>query len=453
MKSYTVSELTDDIKKIIEGNFSGAVSVTGEVANFFRASSGHIYFALKDERAQLKAAYFKGYAMNAAFIPKNGDKVQVIGDITVYEGDGSYQIVVKRIDYDSVGDFWRKYEETKRRLEAEGLFNESRKRPLPEYINKVAVITSLQGAAIKDFTVTLKNFNAMFDVEIWGVPVQGVDAAPKIVEAIKKAGNLTEKYDVLVVMRGGGSLEDLSVFNDEKIARAVAASKVPTISAIGHERDITIIDHVADYRCATPTAAGATLSSIYLRLQEKLDLFYDKIIEKAEKVIQVNNQKLDYLQLRINSVSPFSKIKNYADKISACEKDLRINIVEKFSELKDRVAFSEKKLELSNPLQTINIFKTKIEGYENSLKRTAIACVNFNKMNIATLADKLKILDPSNVLNRGYALVIKNDKIITSIDDIQLKENIEIKLKDGYINSFVIGKKQGESNGKNTHNS
>ena len=443
MNKYTVSELTKHIKQIIEGNFRETVSVVGEVSNFSRASSGHIYFSLKESNCQIKVAFFKRYNIGSSvFIPKNGDKVQVIGDITLYEVDGSYQLIAKRILYDSVGDYWQKFEETKRKLESEGLFKDEIKKKLPLYPKRIALITSVEGAAIRDFIITKKNSNGIFDVEVWNVPVQGIEAKNKIVSAIINASKFIDRYDVVVVSRGGGSLEDLSVFNEEDIARAVFKSEIPVVSAIGHERDFTIIDFVADYRAATPTAAAFILSENYSKLVGYLEYLNERMIEKTIEYIQKLYQKIDYIEARINTLSPIVKLNHYRDKINILDNELKYAISKIINKNKEIINDCENMVKNYNPVIRINTLKFKNAEYLKTMKSIIFNKIDNYKYRIDSLTEKLTILNPNNILNRGYALVVKNDKIISSINDVNIKENIEIKMKDGYIDSFVIDIKE-----------
>lgn len=443
MNKYTVSELTKHIKQIIEGNFRETVSVVGEVSNFSRASSGHIYFSLKESNCQIKVAFFKRYNIGSSvFIPKNGDKVQVIGDITLYEVDGSYQLIAKRILYDSVGDYWQKFEETKRKLESEGLFKDEIKKKLPLYPKRIALITSVEGAAIRDFIITKKNSNGIFDVEVWNVPVQGIEAKNKIVSAIINASKFIDRYDIIVVSRGGGSLEDLSVFNEEDIARAVFKSEIPVVSAIGHERDFTIIDFVADYRAATPTAAAFILSENYSKLVGYLEYLNERMIEKTIEYIQKLYQKIDYIEARINTLSPIVKLNHYRDKINILDNELKYAISKIINKNKEIINDYENMVKNYNPAIRINTLKFKNAEYLKTMKSIIFNKIDNYKYRIDSLTEKLTILNPNNILNRGYALVVKNDKIISSINDVNIKENIEIKMKDGYIDSFVIDIKE-----------
>ncbi|MCA1980793.1 MAG: exodeoxyribonuclease VII large subunit, partial [Calditerrivibrio sp.] len=246
MKQFTVTEITRVLKNLIESNFDGIVSVEGEISNLSISPSGHLYFVLKDENAQIKVALFKKFILlNRGYTPKNGDSVIVYGELTVYEADGNYQIIARKIEYREIGIFYKKFEETKKKLEAEGLFDKIIKKKIPDIIEKVAVITSPNGAAFKDFMKILRDNKVPLEVHLWGVQVQGAQAVNEIVTALDNVSRYGN-YDLVILMRGGGSLEDLAIFNDEFIARGVSNQKNPTITAIGHERDTTIVDFVAD---------------------------------------------------------------------------------------------------------------------------------------------------------------------------------------------------------------
>lgn len=499
MLTYTVSEFTKLVKGLFTKTFPETVTVTGEVSNLSRASSGHIYFSLKDNSAQLRAAFFRQYSSKAGvFIPKNGDKVKAIGDISLYEPDGSYQILVKRVFYDSEGDFWKKFEETKRRLEAEGLFEEARKKSLPVFPIRVALITSLSGAAVKDFITTSRKEGGRFRIDLWGVPVQGFEAAAKIVAAIKKAGGMAEFYDAAVIMRGGGSLEDLAVFNDESIARAAAASKVPVISAVGHERDFTIIDFVSDKRVATPTAAGVLLSAGYKRAESLVEERFRAILNAAVAKLGKLSQRVDLLELKILNSSPSSIIAIYRNRISAAEKDLFFhtknrlgffrNILDRVSSVlrsrrpdniaslyESRIASLEAKaffhmrnrlvffrnlvekasgiISAADPKNRIPALDYKLKSLSRRLKSAVMAKTAAYSARLEAAAGNLKLLDPENVLERGYALVFKEGSPITGVSALVPKDFIEIKLKDGYIHSFVDSIISEGIDGKDTDNS
>lgn len=454
MNQYTVTEFTKYVKGLFDKAFPETVTITGEVSNLSKPSSGHIYFTIKDSSAQLRAAFFKRYAIGAGvFIPKNGDKVKVVGDITLYEADGAYQILVKRVFYDSEGDFWKKFEETKRKLEALGFFEESRKRLLPAYPKRVAVITSATGAAIKDFIVTARSEGGKFKIDLWNVPVQGADAAPKIMAAIKSAGSMDKIYDVLVVMRGGGSLDDLAVFNEESVAMALAACKMPTISAVGHERDITVIDFVSDKRAATPTAAAVILSAAYKVVANDVGNFETKLINIVVGKVGNLYQRIDFIELKIQNSSPRNIIENYKNRINLAEKSLVFHVKNRINYIK-RVLDKAYNATLSyDPKRRIPELRYKTEAFRERLQKSMALKVRGYFSLVESASARLNLLNPENILERGYALVFKGGKAVTGISDIKKEDFIEIKLKDGYVSSFVDSIKPEGIDGKNTNNS
>ncbi|PLX70041.1 MAG: exodeoxyribonuclease VII large subunit [Denitrovibrio sp.] len=492
MKKFTVTEITRAVKGLLENTFADNIAVKGEISSFSRSPAGHLYFVLKDQKAQIKCVMFRGMAdKNKGYDPKNGDSVEAIGELTVYEAGGNYQLLVKKLDYDSVGLFWQLFEEVKKKLEAEGLFEDELKKPTPYLPKRVAIITSPTGAAIKDFLITMKNDGAVFEVDVWGVPVQGKDAIAPIVSALSKAGAMTDRYDALVLMRGGGSLDDLAVFNEEYVARALAACKVPTISAIGHERDISICDFVADKRVATPTAAASFLGEGYSSAGRELDLLGKRLTNIMNQKVMNANQRLDMLMQSVGSASPKKRVESDRRQLSYLIKSLSghtlqmtdrkkaklnelIGIMSRISpkaqierqknsindidrRLKDAL-FNKKRSEsdrINILLQKVSGFAPdrKAENYKNKLdnlvyrmKSAVKSEVTDNKSRLAPLTAKLEALDPHNILSKGYSFVMLDGKPIKSVFDISLQDELEIRLNDGYINSFVTGKKVSEEN-------
>ena len=335
MQEFSVAELSKILTALFKEAFPEMIAVTGEVGDLSRQNaSGHIYFNLKDGDYNISATYFKFYQNSASFIPKNGDKVRVIGELKTYDKQSKYQINVRKIEYDSEGLLWKQYEETKKKLESEGLFKEERKRPIPKYPYRVAILTSITGAVIRDFIVTTNNEKGKYLIEVWNIPVQNIENAPLIAKTIEKAGNHTERYDVIVVMRGGGSLEDLSVFNQEIIARAVVNSKVPVVSAVGHETDYTIIDFASDKRAATPTAAAIMLSSFYKAVFNDVDKYRSNIYRHMENVLQKYAQYIDYMNVKLENKSPHMKINKLYQKLIQYEKILENTINKKLYNIK-----------------------------------------------------------------------------------------------------------------------
>lgn len=526
MQEFSVKEISQILSGILKNAFPEIVAVTGEISQVSKQnSSGHIYFILKEGDSVLNATYFKYYHASNNFMPKLGDKVKVYGEIKTYDKSSSYQINVKKIEYDSEGLLWKQFEEMKKKLFAEGLFDESRKRPIPKYPYRVAVLTALTGAVIKDFIVTTKNEKGRYLIDVWNIPVQNIENAQVIADAILKAGSHTERYDVIVVMRGGGSMEDLAVFNQEAVARAAAASKVPLISAVGHETDFTIIDYVADYRAATPTAAAAYLSAHYKAAQQLLEKYMFVLNKNTTNMLGKKSQQLDMALLKLESKSPqhrliklshkiadfnnalkniinkrlyeFNKkiakyesivsasnpnnlIKTYKVRIVNSRKTLLTNMAVKLSTYNQteavyrkniktavsnklekkaaRLEFYSNKISLLNPAKKLSSYKYKLDIIEKTLlsavreKYTAsenlfkeyfrrldqyMIDYRFNKnADVSMLESKLRLLDPQNVIERGYAVVTQKDKIVSSVNNVNMENELTITLKDGTVSAY-----------------
>jgi exodeoxyribonuclease VII large subunit len=492
MNKYTVTELTRAVKGLLENTFSDNISVKGEISSFSRSPAGHLYFVLKDEKAQIKCVMFRGMAdANRGYAPKNGDSVEAAGSLTVYEAGGNYQLLVKKLDYDSVGLFWQLFEQVKTKLEAEGLFDQSRKKATPYLPVKVAVVTSPEGAAIKDFLITMRNSDIRFSVDIWAVPVQGKDAVAPIVAALSKAGAMTDRYDALVLMRGGGSLEDLAVFNEEYVARALAGCSVPTISAIGHERDISICDFAADVRVATPTAAAVYLGEGYKNSGRDLDIFEKRLANimnrsvmtanqrldllmnsvygaSPKKMIESDIRKLDYLMRSVavqvknklgqkrslvseltgimNRLSPSAMLKLKISRVGELERRVRDLTAQKNRTVSDRLALLSRRVLEHKPDRKAEAFRNRLDKLEYRLANAVKSEINVRKSRLAPLNAKLETLDPKNILAKGYSFVMLNGRPVKSVFDVTLQDELEIRLNDGYINSFVTGKKVSEEN-------
>ena len=434
-KIYTVTELTKILKNLIESNFRSPVTISGEISSLSCSPNGHYYFILKDEYAQIKVVYFKTYVLNNInrffYSPKNGDHVEVVGILTVYEKGGEYQIIAKAIKYDSVGEFYRKYEETKKRLEMEGFFDKNLKKPLPYLPRKIAVLTSIYGAAIKDFIKTSENNFAKYCVDIWPVQVQGSSAISDIIltlEYINKHLDLYG-YDLIVLMRGGGSLEDLAIFNEEVLAKALARCKIPTVTAIGHERDITICDLVSDKSVSTPTQAAMVLSQPYININKQIENNINLLRKHMDFSLHNCVQQYDNLMLKMASYSPNRTLENLKNKL---------DLWHKFIAEKMKIHFMKKKMLISMCNSLYNNMKFKLSSSKDKLDGLTKRLVN---------------LGPENVLKRGYAIVMKEDATISSINSVNIEDELEIRLYDGYINSFVTAKKMmGVCNGKDSNN-
>lgn len=400
MQVISVSQLNRYVKNVLENDTNlTSVYISGEISNFtLHYKSGHMYMSLKDENAAVKAVMFRGNASKLAFKPENGMKVIVRARISLYERDGSFQIYIDEMQPDGVGALQIAFEQLKKRLSAEGLFDESRKRPLPPYPMRVGVITSPTGAAVRDIFNVLGRRFPLARVVFCPVLVQGEGAAASVADAIGRF-NRRQAADVLIVGRGGGSIEDLWAFNEEIVARAVAASAIPIISAVGHETDFTICDFVADLRAPTPSAAAELAVPDQQRLTSALDSFRSRLEIACRGKWQACYGEWE----RLRDKRCLSAPRYYVD-----EQTMRLdNITRRFS------AAAQQQLATAD--------------------RRLAAC-----------ASKLDALSPLKVLGRGYAIGYTADgEVLTGVKDVQVKDEIRLKLADGMLTACVTEIQEG----------
>ena len=347
---FSVSQITDLIKEILETSFR-TITIEGEISNWRPSAAGHIYFTLKDNAAQIKAVIFRGAAMKLNFRPKDGDKVRCRGSLSVYAPQGNYQIIVNTMEIAGAGNILQMLEERKRKLAAEGLFDDSRKKPLPLMPKTIGVVTSPTGAAIRDILNVTKRRNPGMNIIVLPAIVQGEGAAQTICKMIEIA-NFYELCDVLIVGRGGGSLEDLLPFSEESVVRAVAASKIPTISAVGHEIDWAICDYAADRRAPTPSAAAEMAVPLLADIQQNLaaykDNFYNIIKQRTEKTrLMVRAFNPESLEVRFRNIQ-----QPLLNRFAAAREALPQNLQDKIRDLRVRLAQNKTILENASP-QTI----------------------------------------------------------------------------------------------------
>ena len=392
-KYLTVTALTRYIKYKFDKDLNlQNVMLEGEISNFKRHSKGHFYFTLKDEKTQITAMMFQSYASKVDFEPKDGDKVLVKGNVTVYESSGSYQIVVKEMKVSGEGDLYLAYEKLKKELQALGLFDESHKLPIPQIPNVVGVITSPTGAAIHDIITTIERRFPLCKVILYPALVQGEGAKESIVKQIKRA-NLDKLCDVLIVGRGGGSIEDLWAFNEKIVAYAIYDSKIPIISAVGHEVDFTIADFVADKRAATPTGAAELATPSKEILKESLLSYNDRMNQSMKLYFDNLKLILANLDKRLDSLSPSERIKNQKIILDQLYKKLSILI-----------------------------------GVQLDSK----------KHDFKLLSERLKLLNPLLIMDKGYSIASNEKGIIRTVEDVNVNDEINIRLKDGEVKTKVL---------------
>ena len=347
---FSVSQITDLIKEILETSFRNII-IEGEISNWRPSAAGHIYFTLKDNNAQIKAVIFRGAAMKLNFRPKDGDKVRCTGNLSVYAPQGNYQIIVNTMEMAGAGNILQMLEERKRKLAAEGLFDESRKKKLPQFPRTIGVVTSPTGAAIRDILNVSKRRNPGINITVLPAIVQGELAAPTICKMIEIA-NFYQLCDILIVGRGGGSLEDLLPFSEESVVRAVAQSEIPVISAVGHEIDWALCDFAADYRAPTPSAAAEMavplLSDIHQKLYDYKEDLYSEISRKLKEArLTIRGFNPESLEIRFRNIQ-----QPLLNRFAAARENLPKNIQDKIKDLRIRLQNSRTVLENASP-QTI----------------------------------------------------------------------------------------------------
>ena len=414
-KYISVNQLTKYIKYKIDNDINlNEVFLRGEISNFKAHSRGHFYFTLKDESSRISAIMFSSSTKNIKFVPQDGMKVLVTGKVSVFEQTGNYQIYVNEMLEDGIGNLYIAYEQLKKKLQEEGLFDQTHKKKIPKIPNRIGVITAPTGAAIKDIITTIKRRWPLCEIILFPALVQGEEAHTDIVKQIKKA----EEYnlDTLIVGRGGGSIEDLWAFNEEDVARAIYACPIPVISAVGHEVDFTIADFVSDLRAPTPTAAGelsvpqkdevlALINQINIRLEKSIK---NKITLNRKHLTEINNHYI------------------FTNPITIYQSKEMI-----FDNLEERLKHS-----------LANLVHVKEKNYQ-SIKSSIVLqnpeiLLDKKKNNYINIISKLETLSPLKTLKRGYTITKSNNKVITSIKSIKKGDNINIEFNDGNIDAKVI---------------
>ncbi len=415
----TISEVNRYIKEIINDDFLlKKVYLKGEISNFKAHSRGHYYFTLKDENSRLAAVMFAFNNKNLKFVPNDGMKVLVTGKIDVYEASGSYQIYVEDMMPDGVGALYVAFEDLKKKLQAEGLFDKDKKKKIKRIPRRVGVVTSPTGAAIKDIITTIKRRYPITEVILFPALVQGENASSDIAKKIKLADSLRDELelDTLIVGRGGGSLEDLWPFNEEIVARAIYECSIPVISAVGHEIDITISDYVADLRAPTPTAAGELAVPDTNTIISYLDTARSRCYSSLNNIININRRKLDSLKDSYILSRPISMYEIKEQKLDMLIDGLNKSIIKLIDNMKVKVYTLNNNYVLNNPSF---LYKYKLD-------------------NLNHIISKLEVLNPLNTLARGYSIVKKDGKVVSSIRNLKKDDEIKIELKDGKISGKIV---------------
>jgi exodeoxyribonuclease VII large subunit len=428
----TPTQLNTLARNLLEDAFP-LVWVEGELGNLSRPASGHLYFTLKDERAQVRCALFKPKSQWLRFVPREGLRVLARGRLTLYEARGDYQLILDTLEEAGEGALRRALEQLRAKLQAEGLFDPARKRPLPAHVRRLGVLTSPSGAAVRDVLSVLRRRFPLLEVEILPVPVQGETAAAQIVRMLQAAGR-SGRYDALLIARGGGSLEDLWAFNDEALARAIAASPVPTVSAVGHETDVTLADFAADLRAPTPSVAAELLVPDRADLAARLRALARRLHGVQERRLREAAQRADRAALRLQALRPQARL----DALHRRQQDAlrRLQAVWSRQDLqrRARLGHAAAVLRATRPQRRLQQLRERLQALALRPQAATARQLQRHALHLQGLARSLEAVSPLATVARGYAILQHDDgRIVRSVGDAQPGERLDARLRDGVL--------------------
>ena len=439
----SVSEINRRAKSILEENFP-FVWIQGEVSNFFSAASGHWYFSLKDESSEIRCAMFANKSHRITFEPKDGDHLVLNGTLSIFEGRGQYQIIVEHIELAGEGALLKAFEELKKKLLTEGLFDDSLKKKLPSYPRSIAVVTSPDGAVIQDIINVLSRRSPFFDLTVVPTLVQGEKAAPLICEALNKASNL-ENIDLIILARGGGSIEALWAFNNEEVARTIVSCPIPLVSAVGHETDFTISDFVADIRAPTPSIAAEIISQPYSELKETLEGYQSYLLKSVESQFDSQRTRITNLIKRIRH--PGDKLREIGQKVDYLETALIQEMHQKVSFKKNQLNLTQLSLQQNSPQNKVKEAKVYLQNASKDLLKAFNLKIERKRKLLGELVATIEAVSPLSVLARGYSIISTEPegKILSSSNQVKIGQTISAVLNKGSIKAEVKSKDKDEN--------
>ncbi len=437
IKYYSITALNRAIKNMFDSKPElNRVYIKGEISNFKHHSRGHFYFTLKDENSRIAAVMFASYAKDIKFEPEDGMKVLVSGRVTVYEATGGYQIYVDEMALDGIGNLYLEYEKLKKKLQEEGLFNLEHKKPIPRFPKKIGIITAPTGAAIRDILSTIKRRYPLCETILFPALVQGVGAKESIVKQITLAQEFD--LDVIICGRGGGSIEDLWAFNEEIVARAIYNSKIPIISAVGHEIDFTIADFVADLRAPTPTGAAEMAVPNIVDLRTLIEQYKIRLNENIKSIISFNQKRIDNIKNAYVIRNPMALYEVKEQKLDTFIERINSYIKQILNDYYLRLSHVKESYILKNPLASYEVHRERINSIRNNLNIIIQNKLNVFNHQYEIIINKLNLLNPLNVLSKGYSLVTdSNGKIIKEAKDLKKDDLISIKMYEGSVKAIV----------------
>ncbi|MGJ0623118.1 exodeoxyribonuclease VII large subunit [Xenorhabdus bovienii] len=434
---FSVSRLNQTVRQLLELEM-GRIWLSAEISNFSQPSSGHWYFTLKDERAQIRAAMFRSSNLRATFRPQNGQQVLVRAQITLYEPRGDYQLIVESIQPAGDGLLQQQFEVLKQKLTSEGLFDSIHKKPLPSPAKRLGVITSASGATLHDILNILKRRDPSLPIIIYPTAVQGAEAPLQIIRAIELA-NDRQECDVLIVGRGGGSLEDLWCFNDEQVARAIFQSRIPIVSAVGHETDVTIADFIADLRAPTPSAAAELVSRNQIELLRQVQSLQQRLEMAMDYFFAQKLRIFNTLQHQLQQQRPDLRLARQQNKLV----ELRQKLIDSFLRCLKQHSLSHEKLNLrllqTNPDQQIRHDSQQIQQYDFRLKQAIERQLGHYREKFAVSCSQLNAVSPLATLQRGYSISETSEgHLLTQVKQVKVGDTLNTRLQDGWVKSQVV---------------
>ena len=436
----TVSALTKYIKyKFDKDPHLGRVYLTGEISNF-RLRPTHQYFSLKDENAIISATMFQSAFKKIQFRPEEGMKVLVIGKVSVFEKSGQYQINIEHMEPDGVGALYLAYEQLKKKLEAEGLFSLPKK-PIPQFPKKIAILTSESGAVIQDIQTTVARRFPIVQLVLYPTVVQGVHAVNSILKNLDLVEQ--EDYDVVIIGRGGGSIEDLWAFNEEPVVRRVAELSIPVISSVGHETDTTLIDFVSDMRAATPTAAAEIATPVLMEIHQQLRNLQTRLEQALSRQLQIKRERMQALANASIFQNPERIYQVYQQRVDQLEMRLQQIMQQSVQQKRQQLLKHQHRLELGSPSRRVQTEKQALQYLAKRLEQAQIQLMKDKKQQFQRVIQQLDLLSPLKIMNRGYGILQQEETIIKSVDQLEVNQELTIQLVDGTVRSKVTSVEKG----------
>ena len=436
----TVSALTKYIKyKFDKDPHLGRVYLTGEISNF-RLRPTHQYFSLKDENAIISATMFQSAFKKIQFRPEEGMKVLVIGKVSVFEKSGQYQINIEHMEPDGVGALYLAYEQLKKKLEAEGLFSLPKK-PIPQFPKKIAILTSESGAVIQDIQTTVARRFPIVQLVLYPTVVQGVHAVNSILKNLDLVEQ--EDYDVVIIGRGGGSIEDLWAFNEEPVVRRVAELSIPVISSVGHETDTTLIDFVSDMRAATPTAAAEIATPVLMEIHQQLRNLQTRLEQALSRQLQIKRERMQALANASIFQNPERIYQVYQQRVDQLEMRLQQMMQQSIQHKRQQLLKNQHRLELGSPSRRVQTEKQALQYLAKRLEQAQGQLMKDKKQQFQRVIQQLDLLSPLKIMNRGYGILQQEETIIKSVDQLEVNQELTIQLVDGTVRSKVTSVEKG----------